>query len=153
MGTENLITAEGLAKLRAELEELETEGRARIAADIKTARGWGDLSENAEYHAAKNAQAHLETQIQRLRERLLSAQVVEETAGDVVGLGSTVEVTDEKGRNSTYRLVSTHEADPTSGLVSVDSPVGKALVGKRKGQRAVVQVPQGARTLTLTSVR
>ena len=152
MGTENLITAEGLAKLRAELEELETEGRARIAADIKTARGWGDLSENAEYHAAKNAQAHLETQIQRLRERLLSAQVVEETAGDVVGLGSTVEVTDEKGRNSTYRLVSTHEADPTSGLVSVDSPVGKALLGKRKGQRAVVQVPQGARTLTLTSV-
>ena len=153
MGTENLITAEGLAKLRAELEELETEGRARIAADIKTARGWGDLSENAEYHAAKNAQAHLETQIQRLRERLLSAQVVEETAGDVVGLGSTVEVTDEKGRSSTYRLVSTHEADPTSGLVSVDSPVGKALLGKRKGQRAVVQVPQGARTLTLTSVR
>ena len=152
MATENLITAEGLAKLRAELEELETEGRARIAADIKTARGWGDLSENAEYHAAKNAQAHLETRIQRLRERLLSAQVVEETAGDVVGLGSTVEVTDDKGRSSTYRLVSTHEADPTSGLVSVDSPVGKALLGKRKGQRAVVQVPQGARKLTLTSV-
>lgn len=152
MANENLITAEGLARLRAELEELETEGRAKIAADIKTARGWGDLSENAEYHAAKNAQAHLETRIQRLRERLMSAQVVTETTGDVVGLGSTVEVTDNKGRRSTYRLVSTHDADPTAGLVSVDSPVGKALLGKRAGEHAVVQVPQGARTLTVASV-
>lgn len=152
MGTENLMTAESLARLRAELEELETEGRAKIAADIKTARGWGDLSENAEYHAAKNAQAHLETRIQRLRERLLSAQVVTESRGEIVGLGSNVEVTDANGRRSTYRLVATHDADPTAGLVSVDSPVGKALLGKRPGERAVVQVPQGARTLTVTSV-
>jgi len=152
MGNENLMTAEGLARLRAELEELETEGRAKIAADIKTARGWGDLSENAEYHAAKNAQAHLETQIKRLRERLLTAQVVTESTGEVVGLGSTVEVTDQNGRRNTYRLVATHDADPTAGLVSVDSPVGKALLGKRTGAQAVVQVPQGARTLTVISV-
>jgi transcription elongation factor GreA len=152
MGTPNLITAEGLAQLRAELEALETDGRARIAADIKTARGFGDLSENAEYHAAKDAQAHLETRIARLREQVTNAHVVEPTAGDVVGFGSTVEVTDEAGGHRVYRLVSSHEGNPAEGLVSVDSPVGKALLGKRAGEQAVVQVPQGARKLTLVSV-
>src|SRR4051795_2863028 len=80
--TENSITAEGLDALRAELEELETTGREQIAAQIKTAREWGDLKENAEYHAAKEAQAHLETKILRLREKLVAAEVVEVQRGD-----------------------------------------------------------------------
>ena len=84
------MTAEGLAALRAELEELEGSGREQIASQIKTAREWGDLKENAEYHAAKEAQAHLETRILRLREKLVSAEVVEVQKGDEIGFGSTV---------------------------------------------------------------
>ena len=89
--SENAITAEGLEELRTELEELEGPGREAIAAQIKTAREWGDLKENAEYHAAKEAQAHLETKILKLRERMLTAKVVETASGDVVDYGSTVE--------------------------------------------------------------
>jgi transcription elongation factor GreA len=152
MPAENLMTEEALAQLRAELEQLETEGRARIAADIKTARAFGDLSENAEYHAAKDAQAHLETRIARLREQVTSAQIVVPTGGDVIGFGSTVEVTDDSGRKRVYRLVSSHEGNPAEGLLSVDSPVAKALMGKRSGEKAMVQVPQGTRRLTIVSV-
>src|SRR3954451_7984065 len=108
----NLITAEGLDELRAELDRLESTGREEIAQQIKTAREWGDLKENAEYHAAKEAQAHLETRILRLRDRIKNADVVEVAVGDVVGFGSTVEVEDEQtGRRSTYRLVHSNEAD------------------------------------------
>ena len=93
--TENAITAQGLEALRTELEELESTGREQIAAQIKTAREWGDLKENAEYHAAKEAQAHLETRILQLRQKLLTAEVVEVSSGDVVDFGSSVEVEDE----------------------------------------------------------
>src|SRR5215212_6369926 len=92
---ENAMTAEGLETLRAELEELETTGREQIAAQIKTAREWGDLKENAEYHAAKEAQAHLETRILKLRERVLGAQVVEVEKTGVIGFGSVVAIEDE----------------------------------------------------------
>src|SRR5919112_6734273 len=93
--TDNAMTAQELESLRAELEDLETQGREEIAEQIKTARGWGDLKENAEYHAAKEAQAHLETKILKLRDRVLTAKVVEIEGGDVVDYGSTVEVEDE----------------------------------------------------------
>src|SRR5439155_16459117 len=88
--SENAMTPEGVKALRAEIEELEGSGRAEIAKQIKTAREWGDLKENAEYHAAKEAQAHLETRIARLRTRLAKAEVVEVASGDTVGFGSTV---------------------------------------------------------------
>src|SRR5688500_4319846 len=94
--TDNPMTATELEELKAELERLETHGREEIAEQIKVARGWGDLKENAEYHAAKEAQAHLETKILRLRDRVLTANVVEVATGDVVDYGSTVEVQDEK---------------------------------------------------------
>src|ERR1700680_3887334 len=96
----NLTTAEGLEALRTELEALEGDGRREIAERIKTAREWGDLKENSEYHDAKNDQAHLETKIARLREKISNAVVVEEApqgAGDVVGFGSTVVVRDQDG--------------------------------------------------------
>jgi transcription elongation factor GreA len=151
---DNAITAEGLEALQAELNELEGPGRQEIARQIKTAREWGDLKENAEYHAAKEAQAHLETRIARLRQRIAKADVMEVTAGDVVGFGSTVEVEDEQsGKRSTYRLVASPEADPSQGLLSVESPVANALRGKRAGDVGVVTTPRGQRELKVVSVR
>src|SRR5437764_10883164 len=97
------MTSEALEALRAEIEDLETRGRVEIAKQIKTAREWGDLKENAEYHAAKEAQAHLETRILRLRDRLSKAKVGEIEGGDVVSFGSTVQGEDEeRGHGSAY---------------------------------------------------
>jgi transcription elongation factor GreA len=147
------MTSEGLEALRAELEQLETTGREEIAAQIKTAREWGDLKENAEYHAAKEAQAHLETRILKLRERLLSAEVVEVQGGDEVSFGSSVEVEDEAtGKKTKYTLVSSNEASPAEGKLSMDSPVAGALRGRRAGEVAVVQTPRGERRFKVVSV-
>src|ERR1700750_1304528 len=112
-----VMTAEAHAALQAELEHLETVARREIADRIKTAREWGDLKENSEYHDAKNDQAHLETKILRIREQLLHAEVREvESPTDVVGFGSTVEVEDGgSGRRTTYALVSPPEAAPGEG--------------------------------------
>jgi transcription elongation factor GreA len=151
--TENAMTSEGLDALRAELEQLETKGREEIAAQIKTAREWGDLKENAEYHAAKEAQAHLETRILKLRERVVSAEVVEVEGGDEVGFGSSVEVEDEAtGKTSRYTLVSSTEAAPSEGKLSIESPVAGALRGRRAGDVAVVQTPRGERRFKVVSV-
>jgi transcription elongation factor GreA len=147
------MTAEGLEALRAEIEHLETVARGDIAQQIKTAREWGDLKENAEYHEAKRAQAHLETKILQLREQLKNARVVETTTGDVAGFGSTVEVEDEQsGRTMTYTLVSVHEAEPASGKLSFESPVGVALRDKKPGDVATVQTPGGERRFKILKV-
>src|SRR6202451_802236 len=111
----NLTTAEGLEALEAELAALEGEGRREIAERIKTAREWGDLKENSEYHDAKNDQAHLETKIARLREKISGAVVVADTpdaAAGIVSFGSTVVVRDEQGVEQTWRIVSSHDAAP-----------------------------------------
>jgi transcription elongation factor GreA len=151
--TDNPMTAEELETLRAELEQLEGPARAEMAEQIKTARGWGDLKENAEYHAAKEAQAHLETKILKLRDRVLTATVVEAAEGDTVDYGSTVEVEDETtGASHTYKLVSSREAAPGEGRLSIDSPVAAALRGRRQGEVAVVQTPRGERRFVVKSV-
>lgn len=140
------ITAEGLEALKAELEHLETTGRREMAARIQAARELGDLSENAEYHIAKEDQAHLETKIARLTERLRNARVVRATASDVVGFGTTVTVVDEEtGRESTYTIVGSTEADVSAGRLSAESPVAQALTGKRAGEIAVITTPKGER--------
>jgi transcription elongation factor GreA len=150
---DNPMTADELQVLQAELEHLEGPARAEIAEQIKVARGWGDLKENAEYHAAKEAQAHLETKILRVRERVLTATVVEATGGDVIGYGSTVEVADEKtGGHHIYTLVSSREASAADGRLSIESPVAEALRGKRAGDVAVVQTPRGERRFRVESV-
>jgi len=150
---ENAITAEGLEALRAELAQLEGPARQDIARQIKTAREFGDLKENAEYHAAREAQAHLETRILKLRERIANAEVVEAASGDVVGFGSTVEVEDEQTqRRTTYKIVSSTEADASKGLLSAESPVAAALGGKRVGDVASVETPRGERRLKLVAV-
>ncbi len=149
------ITQEGLDALRAELHDLETRARAEIAARIKTAREWGDLKENGEYHAAKEDQAHLETRIKRLQERLRGAKVVEANAGPdgVVGFGSTVEVRDDQsGRVSTYTLVGAAEASAKDGRLSIESPVAEALLGARAGDAVSVETPGGARVFHVVRV-
>jgi transcription elongation factor GreA len=149
----NLTTAEGLQALHAELAELEGDGRREIAERIKTAREWGDLKENSEYHDAKNEQAHLETKIARLREKIAGAVVVEDAAGNgVVGLGSTVVVADAEGQQQTWRIVSSHDASPKEGRLSAESPVAVALLGRATGEHISVSLPKGKRTLTVMSV-
>jgi transcription elongation factor GreA len=153
--TSNLTTAEGLDVLEAELARLEGDGRREIAERIKTAREWGDLKENAEYHDAKNEQAHLETRIARLREKIAGAVIVEEApanAGGVVSFGSTVVVRDEDGTERTWRIVSSHDAAPGEGRLSAESPVAVALLGRSTGDRVSVALPRGKRLLTLVSV-
>ena len=133
----NLTTAEGLEALEAELAELEGEGRREIAERIKTAREWGDLKENSEYHDAKNDQAHLETKIARLREKIADAVIVEEApGGGVVGFGSTVVVRDAEGAEQTWRIVSSRDAAPAAGPLSAESPVAVALLGRAPAIRS-----------------
>ena len=141
------ITAEGLVALRAEIEQLETAGRAQMAERIKAARELGDLKENAEYHIAKEDQAHLETKIKRLNQRLRAARVVEEDlAPGTVGFGSTVAVVDEaSGRAMDLMLVGPTEADLKKGRLSFESPVAQALLGARAGDTVTVTTPGGDR--------
>jgi transcription elongation factor GreA len=151
----NLTTAEGLETLKAELDTLEGPGRRDIAERIKTAREWGDLKENSEYHDAKNEQAHLETKIARLREKISQAVIVEEDAASadgVVGFGSTVVVRDQEGAEQQWRIVSSHDAAPREGLLSAESPVAVALFGRAPGDQISVSLPKGKRTLTVVSV-
>lgn len=145
--SDGAITAEGLAQLKTQLAELEGPVRAELAKKIKAAREEGDLSENAEYHALKEEQGHLETKIQRLQERLRSAVVVEANHdADVVGFGSVVRVTDlENEREQTFTLVGPTEADLKSGKLSAESPVAKALMGAKAGDVVQVETPRGAR--------
>ncbi len=153
--TGNLTTADGLSALKAELDVLEGDGRREIAERIKTAREWGDLKENSEYHDAKNDQAHLETKIARLREKIAGAVIVEDDAGagaGIVSFGSTVVVRDEDGAEKTWRIVSSHDASPTKGLLSAESPVAQALLGKAQGEKSTVALPKGKRTFTVLSV-
>ncbi len=149
------MTADELEKVQQELHELESAGRTQIAARIKTAREWGDLKENAEYHAAKEDQAHLETKILRLRESVRNAQVVEASgATDIVEHGSTVTYSDQANdRTQTFTIVSPHEAKPGEGTLSSQSPVAKALVGRRQGDVVSVQTPSGSRQLEITAIK
>src|SRR3954470_1095082 len=148
------ITPEGYEALKAEVAELEGPARREMAERIKTAREWGDLKENSEYHDAKNDQANLETKILSIREQRLAAEVREvETQTEVVGFGSTVDVEDAAGKRTTYTLVSAPEADPGAGRVSIDSPVGKALTGARVGEERALATPRGERRLTVLSIR
>jgi transcription elongation factor GreA len=146
MSAGEAITAEGLVALKEELAELEGAGRQAIANRISAAREHGDLKENAEYHAAKEDQAHLETKILRLAERLRRAQVVEAPAADAdrVGFGATVHVVDEdSGRQSTFTIVGPTEADLRSGRLSSESPMAQALMGAGVGDVVEVAAPRG----------
>ena len=141
------ITAAGLENLKAEIAQLEGPTRAALAVKIKAAREEGDLSENAEYHALKEEQGHLETKILRLTERLRNAVVVEQSDdATVVTFGSTVRVTDlESGREQKFTLVGPTEADLKNGKLSSESPVARALMGAAPGDVVKVETPRGDR--------
>src|SRR5688500_20173825 len=139
-------TKEGLEKLRNELSALKSKGRADIARQIAEARDKGDLSENAEYDAAKDAQGHLEAKIAQLEDLVANARLLDETKVDTsqVSILSIVTIKNKKnGASVTYTLVSAEEADLKSGRISTMSPIGKGLLGKKKGETAKIKTPAG----------
>ena len=149
------LTKEGFEKLKAELHQFKAFKRPEIVAEIKRARELGDLSENAEYHAAKEAQAHLERKISELEYKLSRAQVVKDAGpgGDTVTLLTTVRVKDlEDGEEIVYYLVSAPEADLASGKISTESPVGRALIGHRVGDTVDVSTPGGIARFEILSI-
>jgi transcription elongation factor GreA len=139
-----ILTPEGLQKLQAELDELSGNRRRQVADRIKEAREFGDISENAEYDDAKNEQAMLEQRIMQLQDRLRAAQVVDakSVSTDTVGVGSVVNVKDEKGGSLKFTIVGSAEAKPPDKL-SNESPVGKALMGRKRGEEVSVTLPNG----------
>ena len=146
MGKISYYTEEGLNRLKAELVDLKTKGRAAIAHQIAEARDKGDLSENAEYDAAKDAQGLHELKISKLEEILSNARILDESTIDAsqVSVLSKVKIKNKKnGAEMTYTLVSEEEADLKSGRISVGSPIGKGLLGKRVGDTAEIKVPAG----------
>ena len=142
-----ILTREGYTKLRKEIEQLSTTRRREVAERIKIAREFGDIAENAEYDAAKNEQAMLEARIAKLEERLASARVIEkrEISKDVVSVGSTVRLRDVDAKQTVeYRIVGSAEANPAELKLSNESPVGRAIIGHKKGETIEVATPRGS---------
>jgi transcription elongation factor GreA len=146
---EERLTERQAAALRAELEQLEGPRRTEAVAAIKKAREFGDLSENFEYHAAKNEQGLLEARIRTLRARLDTAEIVADATGDEVGIGSVVVIEDETGAEMTVEV----SAVGGSGTVSPTSPLGSALLGRKPGDTVDVQAPRGAWRATVKAIR
>lgn len=143
---EVLLTQEGLKKLEEELENLKSVKRREVAERIKVAIGYGDISENSEYEDAKNEQAFIEGRIITLEKMLRNARIInsDEVDTDTVGVGSTVVLEDlEFGDTVEYTIVGTAESDPFANKISNESPVGKAIIGQKKGSIVDVQVPAG----------
>jgi transcription elongation factor GreA len=140
-----ILTPEGLRKLKDELDDLSGNKRRDVAQRIKEAREFGDITENSEYDDAKNEQAMLEQRIAQLQERLRSAQVVDanSVSTESVGVGSIVNIKDEKGGSLKYTIVGSAEAKPAEHKLSNESPVGKALMGHTRGEEVSVSLPNG----------
>jgi transcription elongation factor GreA len=148
-------TKEGLERLKHELSELKSKGRADIARQIAEARDKGDLSENAEYDAAKDAQGHLEAKIAQLEDLMANARLLDESNVDIskVSILSKVTIKNKKnGASFTYTLVSEEEADLKSGKISTMSPIGKGLLGKKKGESAIIKTPAGELEFEITNI-
>jgi transcription elongation factor GreA len=146
------LTVEGAARLRAELDQLTRVRRPEVIARIRTAKEHGDLSENAEYHAAREEQSFLEGRVQAIEARLRGASIVDApAAGSRVGLGSKVTV-EHDGETATYTIVGASESDPVSGRISSSSPVGRALVGHDVGDEVIVATPAGARRYLIVAI-
>ncbi len=140
------LTDDGLKKLKDELENLKTQGRADIAEKIKIARGYGDLSENSEYDEAKNEQAKIEARIVEIESMLKNVEIISDVKGTskTVVLGSKVKILDvEFDEEVEYRIVGSAEADPSNGYISDEAPVGKALLGHKVGDTVKADTPAG----------
>ena len=154
MSKEQLYTPEGYQKLVDELSYLSTTRREEIKKDIAEARSFGDLSENAEYDAARNEQAKVEARIKELEELIRNARVIDEDTVDttVVSIGSTVKIKKADGDVVAYSIVGSNEADPENFRISDQSPIGKALIGARAGNKVTVNVPSGVVTFEVVEV-
>ena len=149
------LTKEGYEKLRSELERLEKDERPVVIESISRAREFGDLSENAEYAAAKERQMHLEKRIAEIHEKLTRSEIIDESQipKDKAYLGATVTLKEADGGNEvTYMLVSTDEADFAANKISTESPVGKAMLGKKVGEKVEATVPAGTLSYEIVSI-
>ena len=145
------LTTAGKTELGAELEMLKGK-RGDIAEKIANARDYGDLSENAEYDAAREEQGQLETRIAEIEEILMNVEIIEPTkANGIVSVGSTVDL--KNGKKVTYQIVGPVEADPLEGKISNESPIGAALIGKKTGEKVTITTPKGDSTYTIEAVR
>ena len=151
------LTARGAAKLREELTHLKSVVRPRITEAIAEARAHGDLKENAEYHAAREQQSFTEGRIKEIESKLSNCQIIDVTQVNAHGkvvFGATVDLADaETGNELTYQIVGEDEADIKSGMISITSPIARALIGKREGDVASVQTPGGIREFDICEVR
>jgi transcription elongation factor GreA len=149
------LTAEGLTNLRAELEELTTHRRPEVISRIKAARELGDLSENADYEAARKEQSFLEGRVQQLEQMIKHAVIIHSTSegGSVVELGSTVVVETDRHGEETFTIVGSAEADAKAGKISFTSPIGRALLGRKAGEKIRVEIPQGSMDFLVVDVR
>lgn len=150
------MTVEGKEKLEVELEELKTNKREEVIEKIKIARGFGDLSENSEYESARNEQAFIEGRINTIEEMLQNAEIIvsSEAEADEVAFGKTVtfiEIPD--GEEESYSIVGKSEADPFAGKISNESPIAKAVIGKKIGDEATIETPGGGMTIKITDVK
>jgi transcription elongation factor GreA len=151
------ITVAGAEKLKAEIQRLKSVERPRIIHAIAEARAHGDLSENAEYHAAKEQQGFVEGRIAELEHRLAAAQIIDPRTVNAHGkvvFGATLNLMDEEsGKEVTYQIVGDYEADLNHGRISVSSPIARALIGKEQGDTVQVQVPGGTRAYEILEIR
>jgi transcription elongation factor GreA len=153
---EVILTPEGYEKLKQEIEHLQSTKRREVAERIRVAREFGDIAENAEYDDAKNEQAMLEHRIMQLEERLLSARVItkKEISKDVVSVGSHVRVKNmDAGKTVEYHIVGSAEANPTENKLSNESPVGKAIIGHKKGDVVEVTAPRGSLKFKILEIK
>ena len=151
-----ILTPEGYEKLKQEIEYLSNEKRREVAERIRTAREFGDIAENAEYDDAKNEQAMLEARIAKLEEQLVAARVIQkkEIAKDVVSLGSHVRLKDmDANQTVEYRIVGSAEANPAEHKLSNESPVGRAILGKKKGEVVEVAAPRGSLKFKIIDIK
>ncbi len=151
------LTVTGAEKLKVELQRLKTVDRPRIIQAIADARAHGDLSENAEYHAAKEQQSFTEGRIAEIESKLSSAQIIDPKTVNAEGrvvFGATVDLSDEDtGKQVTYQIVGDDEADIAQGMISISSPIARALIGKESGESVEVRVPDGTRRYEILDVR
>ena len=146
------LTAEGFLELEEELNELKNVKRPEVIKALKEARANGDLSENADYDAARNEQAQIEARIKELEYKLEHSKIVDKQKGGCAGIGSVVTVKDEDGDEEEYKLVSSVEADPFNNKISVESPIGIAIKGHKTGDTVVVESPNGGYSITIMNV-
>jgi transcription elongation factor GreA len=149
------ITIRGAEKLKAELHRLKTVDRHAVIKSISEARAQGDLSENAEYEAAKDRQGFIEGRIQEIESKLAAAQVIDPTqleAGGKIVFGATVELEEDSGERVKYQIVGEDEADLKQGLINISSPIARALIGKGPGDTAEVQAPGGVKHYEIMAV-